>query len=188
MQPAWGHGGQWQHLGFQAVAGIPIKNPVALKREVLISQIINNANKTQKNKMKTKQSIHSVLMSCMGTCALLGVMVANQAQGATLRYQQSGDYFLVGNPGWQAGGGGAGGVPGAADITRYNWGNNTVTLAAAAPNITRFEMGVDESGGLVVNSGGSLTLTGDGRVGNNAGGGGANLTTGFLRACLKSHE
>ena len=97
-----------------------------------------------------------------------------------MRYQQSGDYFLVGNPGWQAGGGGAGGVPGAADIARFNWGNNTVTLAGVAPNITRFEMGVDESGKLVVNSGGSLTLTGDGRIGNNAGASGATPTTGFL--------
>lgn len=113
-------------------------------------------------------------------CALLGVMVASQAQGATLRYQQSGDYFLVGNPGWQAGGGGAGGVPGVADIERFNWGNNTVTLAGVAPNITRFEMGVDESGGLVVNSGGSLTLTGDGRIGNNVNMSGAGLASGFL--------
>jgi len=41
-------------------------------------------------------------------------------------------------------------------------------------------MGVDESGGLVVNNGGSLTATGNSKIGNNAGGGGVNPTTGFL--------
>ena len=41
-------------------------------------------------------------------------------------------------------------------------------------------MGVDESGGLVVNSGGSLTTTGSSTIGNNAGRSGVDLTTGFL--------
>jgi hypothetical protein len=119
-------------------------------------------------------------------CALLGVMVAGLAQGATIRYKTSGDYFdvlaagNVGPNGWQNGGGGPGGVPGAADIARFNWASNTVTLAAVAPTITRFQMGVDESGGLVVNSGGVLTTSSDSIIGNNAGGGGVNPTTGFL--------
>jgi hypothetical protein len=117
-------------------------------------------------------------------CALLGVMVAGLAQGANLRYQNGGDYFntLATTPpnGWLTGGGGPGGVPGAADTARFNWASNTVTLASAAPTIAAFQMGVDESGGLAVNSGGTLTATGNSTVGNNAGGAGANLTTGFL--------
>jgi hypothetical protein len=130
----------------------------------------------QKSKMK-----RTILKNSMLVGALLGVMVASQAQGGTYRYQTSGDYFLSTNTtpgqGWQIP---AGGVPGAADIARFNWGNNTVTLAGVAPNINRFEMGVDESGGLVVNSGGSLTLTNDGRIGNNVNGGGAGSCSGFL--------
>lgn len=126
--------------------------------------------------MKTNLSIKSLVATGLAACSLL----VNHAQGATLRYQQSGDYFVVGNPGWQAGGGGVGGVPGAADTARFNWGSNTVTLGATAPTITVFQMGVDESGGLVVNSGGILTATGNSTLGNNAGGAGANLTTGFL--------
>ena len=117
--------------------------------------------------------------------ALLGVMVAATAQGASIRYQNSGDYFSflaagnVGPNGWQNVAG-VPGLPGALDTARFNWGNNTVTLGATAPTVTAFQMGVDESGGLVVNSGGSLTTTGSSTIGNNAGGGGANLTTGFL--------
>jgi hypothetical protein len=115
--------------------------------------------------------------------ALLGVMVASQALAATIRYQSGGDYFdtvAVTGHGWQAGGTGPGGVPGTADTARFNWASNTVSLAGAAPGITAFQMGVDESGGLVVNSGGLLAATGNSTVGNNAGNGGANLTTGFL--------
>lgn len=118
-------------------------------------------------------------------CALLGVMVAGQAMAATIRYQNSGDYFNflaagnVGPNGWQNVAG-VPGLPGAADIARFNWGSNTVTLAGTAPTITRFQMGVDESGGLIVNSGGVLTTSSDSIIGNNAGGGGANPTTGFL--------
>lgn len=119
------------------------------------------------------------------TCALLGVMVVATAQGANIRYQSSGDYFdflaagNIGVNGWQNVAG-VPGLPGAADTARFNWANSTVTLAGAAPTITAFQMGVDESGGLAVNSGGSLATTGNSTVGNNAGASGANLTTGFL--------
>ena len=112
-------------------------------------------------------------------CALLSVLVAGQAMAATIRYQASGEYFdtfaVTGTHGWQSPG-----VPGILDTARFNWASNTVTLAGVAPTIGRFQMGVDESGGLVVNSGGSLTATNTCMVGNNAGGGGANPTTGFL--------
>ena len=112
-------------------------------------------------------------------------MVAGATQAANIRYQASGDYFdflavgNVGPNGWQNNAGVAG-LPGATDTIRFNWGSNTVTLAGVAPTVAAFQMGVDESGGLVVNNGGILTATGNSTVGNNAGGGGANLTTGFL--------
>ncbi len=111
-------------------------------------------------------------------CALLGVMVAGQAMAATIRYQASGDYFatvaVTGSYGWQAGGGGPGGLPGAADTIRCNWGNNLVTLSGVAPLINNFQLGVDESGQLEVDAGGLLQATGGSTVGNN------NVCTGQL--------
>ncbi len=115
-------------------------------------------------------------------CALLGVMVADQAMAADIRYQNSGDYFdtvaVTGVNGWQAGGGGPGGLPGTNDTARANWGNNTITLAGQAPLLGRFQLGVDESGQLVVTTGGKLTTTGpnNSTVGNNGSApGGANV-------------
>ena len=75
--------------------------------------------------------------------------------------------------GWQGGV-----IPGTADTARFNWGNNTVTLAGQAPLLRNFQMGVDESGQLVVNAGGNLTTTGpnNSTVGNNGSApGGANV-------------
>jgi hypothetical protein len=118
-------------------------------------------------------------------CALLGVMVASQGMAADIRYKESGDYFdflaagNIGPNGW-FNNSGVPGLPGAADTARFNYASNTVTLAGAAPNVLRFAMAVDESGGLVVNNGGSITSLSDGRIGNNAGGGGVNPVTGFL--------
>jgi hypothetical protein len=98
-------------------------------------------------------------------------MVAGQAMAATLRYQQSGDYFatvaVTGSYGWPAGGGGPDGVPGAADTIRCNYGNNLVTLSGVAPLINNFQLGVDESGRLEVDAGGLLQATGGSTVGNN---------------------
>ena len=118
--------------------------------------------------MKRTTPTNSILV-----CALLGIMVAGLAQGATLRYQASGDYndilavTLVN--GWPAGGGGPGGLPGSADTIRANYADNTITLTNVAPNIATFALGVDESGTLVVESGGSLTVIGGSanNVGNN---------------------
>lgn len=108
--------------------------------------------------------------------ASLCVLLANQVHGTDIRYRSSGDYFASTNTtpstGWQT----ANGLPpSAADNARFNWSSNTVTLAATAPTITAFQMGVDESGGLVVNNGGVLTATGNSTVGNNN-----NNLTGFL--------
>ncbi len=112
--------------------------------------------------MKIIQSIKSVLVTRLGVCALLGVMVASQAMALDIRYQSSGDYLNA--AGWVGGV-----IPGSLDTARFNWGNNTVTLAGEAPLLRRFQMGVDESGGLEVNSGGKLITTGgaNSTVGNN---------------------
>src|SRR5712691_8350206 len=120
--------------------------------------------------MKRITQKNSILLS-----ALLGLLVAGQAMAADIRYQNSGDYFdtvaVTGVNGWQAGGGGPGGVPGTNDTARANWGNNTITLAGVAPLVGRFQLGVDESGQLVVNSGGKLATSGpnNSTVGNNGG-------------------
>ena len=60
-------------------------------------------------------------------------------------------------------------MPGTNDTARSNWGNNTVTLAGEAPLLGSFQLGVDESGQLVVNAGGKLNTTGtqNSTVGNN---------------------
>ena len=68
------------------------------------------------------------------------------------------------------------GVTKLADAARFNWGSNTVTLASTAPSVAAFEMGVDESGGLVVNSGGSLSATNASVVGIVMNGGRVYLT------------
>lgn len=98
-------------------------------------------------------------------------MVAGQSMAVDLRYQNSGDYFdtvaVTGDHGWQAGGSGPGGLPGAADTARCNWGNNLVTLTNVAPTIFRFQLGVDESGRLEVDAGGLLQATSGSTVGNN---------------------
>jgi hypothetical protein len=118
--------------------------------------------------MKRTTQKNSILV-----CALLGVMVASQAMAANIRYQTSGDYFAtvaVDGFGWQAGGLDNGGVPGTNDTARANWGNNTITLSGVAPLLRNFQLGVDESGQLVVNSGGVLNTTGtqNSTVGNNS--------------------
>jgi len=109
--------------------------------------------------MKRKTGKNSILV-----CALLGLLWAGQAMAADIRYMNSGDYL---DPaGWVGGS-----IPGTNDTARFNWGNNTVTLAGEAPLLARFQMGVDESGQLVVESGGKLTTVGtaNSTVGNNGG-------------------
>src|SRR3954454_1369203 len=86
-------------------------------------------------------------------CALLGAMVAGEAMAADIRHMNSGEYLEP--TGWQGGV-----IPGTGDTSRFNWGNNTVTLAGQAPLLMRFPMGVDESGQLVVDTGGILNTTG----------------------------
>jgi hypothetical protein len=96
--------------------------------------------------------------------ALLSAMIAGEAPAADIRFINSGDYLEP--SGWQGGI-----IPGTNDTARFNWGNNTVTLAGEAPLLRNFQMGVDESGQLVVNAGGKLKTTGtqNSTVGNNGG-------------------
>ena len=100
------------------------------------------------------------------------MLLASVSSAATIRYRLSGPWQDLSDGttnGWDGGV-----MPGSLDVARFNWGNNTVTLDYAAPDINKFQMGVDESGGLVVNSGGSLTALGNSKIGNN------NVCTGFL--------
>ena len=109
--------------------------------------------------MKRTTQKNSILL-----CALLGALVAGQAIAADIRYMNNGDYLEP--TGWQGGI-----IPGTNDTARFNWGNNTVTLAGEAPLLRNFQMGVDESGQLIVNADGKLTTTGtqNSTVGNNGG-------------------
>ena len=104
--------------------------------------------------------------------AALGLM-ATVAEGATFRYNGSGDWNNVsnGDSGWGLNPNNpavpAGSLPGAADDARVNFGGNTVTVSSLVPNVSRVQVGVDEDGNLVVANGGSLTSTGDTFIGNN---------------------
>jgi hypothetical protein len=97
-------------------------------------------------------------------CVVAVLLMASVSNAANIRYKGSGPWEDVSDGttnGWQ------GAMPGSDDTARFNWGDNTVTLDYEAPTINRFQMGVDESGGLVVNSGGILTALGNCKVGNN---------------------
>lgn len=117
--------------------------------------------------MKSERFVGVVMCGIM-----LGVAV-DTAQGATIRYRQTGDWTLTAptntGPGWQN----VSEMPGINDTGRVNWGGNTVTVTTAVPTIGQVQIGVDESGTLVVASGGVLTTdaagTENGRVivGNN---------------------
>jgi hypothetical protein len=98
--------------------------------------------------------------------ALAVLLMVGQLTAATIRYQQSGDWFDAdtsdGN-GWQS----DPNLPGELDTARLNWGGNTVTLAGVAPTVNKVQIGVDESGTLEVNSGGVLDTIQDVLAGNN---------------------
>jgi hypothetical protein len=99
-------------------------------------------------------------------------LLAGIAQGATIRYRESGDWTLTAplntGSGWQS----VSAVPTNGDLGRINWANNTVTVTTTE-TIGALQIGVDESGTLVVADGGTLTtVPGSGQngrltVGNN---------------------
>lgn len=106
--------------------------------------------------MKTKQITGLVLVS----------MLAGIAQGATIRYRQSGDWTATApsddQPGWQN----VSELPGVGDLGRINWADNTVTVTTEE-SIGRVQVGVDQKGNLVIANGGRLTtVAGSGQNGD----------------------
>lgn len=101
---------------------------------------------------------------------LVGASV-EQAAGAVLRYRASGDWSLITDgtsPGWGPNPAGVGTtLPGSSDDARINFGNNTVTVTSSVPAVSRVQIGVDESGIVVVENGGVLTANLDILAGNN---------------------
>lgn len=94
----------------------------------------------------------------------------------THRYRLSGDWSkvaAVSDAGWglnpnNEGTAGAS-LPAASDEARINWAGNTVTVSSEVPVVNKVGIGVDESGTLLVASGGVLTAT-DIVAGNNGAG------------------
>ena len=91
------------------------------------------------------------------------LVMAGLADGASIRFMGNGDYLDA--AGWQGGV-----IPGDADQARINWGDNTVTLSGAAPDIENLQTGVNESGTLIITTGGSLTSEGWSMIGTAGGG------------------
>ena len=117
-----------------------------------------------KQNMNTKRMNKTIGKCSLVACALLGVSVVDQATAATYRYRSSGDYMALN---WNSNNVPVTTLPGAADTIRCNWGNNTVTLTNEAPLINNFQLGVDESGQLLVEAGGKLNVKSGSTVGNN---------------------
>lgn len=90
-------------------------------------------------------------------------MVAGLAQADVWRYRLSGDWSTVTDgtsEGWGLNPNNSGapgtGLPGAADDARINWGGNTVTVTTVTPSVSKVQIGVDESGNVIVDNGGVL--------------------------------
>jgi len=106
---------------------------------------------------------------------VMGVLAVGLAQGAVLRYRQSGawqDLNAGATHGWGLNPNNDGVTPGtsvpvAGDEARVNWGNNTITVGYSAPTFGRLMIGVNESGNVEVNANGVITTTGDVLAGNN---------------------
>ncbi|MEQ8837909.1 MAG: hypothetical protein RID07_13975 [Lacipirellulaceae bacterium] len=109
-------------------------------------------------------------------CALAALvaimaMTVEQSYAATLRYRASGDWTQItdgATPGWGPNPVGVGtSLPGAGDDARINFGGNTVQVTSTVPTVSRVQIGVDESGILIVQNGGNLTANLDILAGNN---------------------
>ena len=82
------------------------------------------------------------------------------AKAQNIRYMGDGPWSEAAN--WVGGA-----IPGEFDTARINWANNTVTLDYEAPLVNRVQIGVDESGNLVIEDGGVLSAFQDVTAGNN---------------------
>ena len=118
----------------------------------------------------------AVLGSLVAAFVVASLVVVDAAEAAVLRYRASGNWNLItdgASPGWGPNPVGVGtSLPGASDDARVNFGNNTVTVNTTVPDVSRVQIGVDESGILEVNNGGVLTTVtssgnGDILAGNN---------------------
>ena len=109
---------------------------------------------------------------------VLGVVLMSVSQqytdAATYRYRQTGNWSQVTSgtdPGWGLNPNNSGapglGLPGSADDARINWGGNTVTVSSTVPTVNRVQIGVDESGIVIVANGGVLSALDDILAGNN---------------------
>ncbi len=107
------------------------------------------------------------LAICFTTASLL----VTAADAATYRYRQSGDWSTIYNgvgSGWALNDGTqSGDLPDSNDDARINFGGNTVTVTSTVPTVSRVQIGVDESGNVVVANNGVLGTTGNFFVGNN---------------------
>ena len=100
----------------------------------------------------------------------VSVMV-EESRAAIFRYRASGDWTLItdgATPGWGPNPNGVGStLPGGSDDARINFGGNTVTVTTAVPTVNNVQIGVDESGTVVVDNGGTLSANLDVLAGNN---------------------
>ena len=133
-----------------------------MDRLSLISHFGSQHDIAQDKLMKTKTLILNL--------SALSIM-ASLTEAATLRYRASGNWSAItdgASPGWGPNPNGVGtSLPGAADDARINFGNNTVTVDSAVPEVSRVQIGVDESGTVLVADGGVLTSGLDILAGNN---------------------
>lgn len=100
-------------------------------------------------------------------------IAAATARAEVFRYHASGnwDNVSMGDSGWGLNPNNPavpdGSLPGGSDDARINFGNNTVTVDSTVPTVSRVQIGVDESGQVVVENNGVLTANLDVLAGNN---------------------
>lgn len=104
--------------------------------------------------MNAPSYLTAMFFACMGIAT---------GQAETLRYRLSGDWSKFADAdgaGWGVNpnieGAPGAGLPGSSDEARINWGGNTVTVSTTVPAVGHLQIGVDESGTVVVASGGVL--------------------------------
>ncbi|MCA9412902.1 MAG: hypothetical protein H6751_04635 [Candidatus Omnitrophica bacterium] len=105
-------------------------------------------------------NVQADLTTNPGFTTVTVVQAAPVCMAGNVRYMNSGDWLTASN--WQTGN-----VPCELETAILNWGNNTVTLNGAAPDVYQVRIGQDEDSTLEVNAGGSLTVVQRLYVGHN---------------------